>query len=101
MAPQLAETSTGSSCGTAGCSCFHATATAADAQLPEGLPASIFSVKQLQAELHLTSGLSLNTPSPAFLIRSQPEKLSSKDLRAAGYGAAPEPLRIIYCSYLI
>ncbi|MFW6347177.1 MAG: hypothetical protein ACOC2C_01035 [Cyclonatronaceae bacterium] len=90
------------------CHCFHATASAADAQLPEGLPASKLSSEQLQPKLQLLSDFSLNSLSGASFLKQHQadppaagQKLSSQDLRAKAYGSAPEPLRIIYCSYLI
>ena len=108
IAPELDDANPVAHCGMSECHCFHATTTAADAQLPEGLPASKFSTEQLQPELKLLSGFSLNSLSPAALLKQyQPKtspaghQLSSDERHLQKYGSAPGPLRIIYCSYLI
>jgi hypothetical protein len=106
IAPQLAETTSGSACGTADCHCFHASFADEAASLPEAIPAAKFSTEQLQPELRLLSGFHLSSPS-ALLLHQQPDEsasgqqLSSTDLRAKAYGSAPEPLRIMHCRYLI
>jgi hypothetical protein len=107
VAPQLADAASGSACDTADCHCFHASFADEAASLPEAIPVAKFSTEQIQPELRLLSGFGLSSPSDLLLQQQQPDEptsgkqLSSSDLRAKGYGSAPEPLRIMHCRYLI
>jgi hypothetical protein len=107
IAPQLADAASDSACGTVDCHCFHASPANDTTVFPEAVPVAKFSTEQIQPELRLLSGFSLSSPSGLFLQQQQPDEptsgqqLSSSDLRAKGYGSAPEPLRIMHCRYLI